>query len=608
MASPSSRKSRARKRKSTSLLRGAVVGGASIAIAATAFPAASAWAGTPQNLNLTTQPSGSTPAAVGALPVDTTISAPPSAAFPSSQRIGTTCTFPNVTGPNGEVIKHVAPCQTGTGDGSATNPWRNIAQAMASLAPGQVAYIHGDGDLATTDYNEANLSPAQDGTGASSRIRIMAAPGEQPMIKPSLVNGNKVTTPIFSLNRPWWMIDGWSAKVNGVLKPGLIIDATNVAFQTEVVRVGATDHVVLRGITSQNGRGPKAFFSFNGTSNAALLDSFVTDPLLAGRPTPAPDAGDESDHHGIEVKGSASKILVRGNESYGHNGDSFQCGEAAGPLDVTVESNRFHEDEENAVDIKGCSRVTIRGNKLYGYRPARPGGASGTRAPQGDAVVIHHSIANGDVPADRVLFEKNRMWDNSRSLDLSSYVDKAVVRRNLIFGSSTAECGMGAGMVIAAKNAEVYQNTLDDLTAQVASPNDGCHHWGTSETSALRVSPADGSRIVLWNNIVSNATRPYAGWTDSATAARDKFDARTNMFPVGASGLPVGSWTQDPLWVTNPLANDYYTQQGSPARDVATPVPSVVSDPDASLYCDDPTPSEGDGIVEADIGFLESCS
>jgi hypothetical protein len=585
-----------------------MIGGIGVAVAMTLLPAGSAWAGTPQTPNLTTQPSGGTPASVGALPVDTTISSPPSAAFPLSKRIGTTCTFPNVTGPSGEVIKHVAPCQTGTGDGSATNPWRNIVQAMANLGPGQVAYVHGDDNIATTDYNEANLSPGSDGTGASSRIRLMAAPDEQPMIKPALINGNKVTTPIFNLNRPWWIIDGWSTKVNGVLKPGLIVDATNVAFQTEVVRVGATDHVVLRGITSQNGRGPKSFFSFSGASNSALLDSFVTDPLLSGRPTPAPLSGDESDHHGIEVKGTASKILIRGNDSYGHNGDSFQCGEAAGPLDVTVESNRFHEDEENAVDIKGCSRVTIRGNKLFGYRPARPGGADGGRAPHGDAIVVHHSTANGDVPADRVLIEKNRMWDNSRNLDLSAYVDKAVVRRNVIFNSSTAECGMGAGMVIAAKNAEVYQNTLDNMTAQTSPPPVGCHNWGDSETSALYVTPADGSRIVLWNNIVSNATRPYAGWTDSSTPARDKFDARTNMFPIGATTIPVGSWAKDPLWVANPLVNDYYTQQGSEARDVATLIPATVSDPDAGLYCDDPYGPEGDNLIEPDIGFLESCN
>jgi hypothetical protein len=69
--------------------------------------------------------------------------------------------------------------------------------------------------------------------------------------------------------------------------------------------------------------------------------------------------------------------------------------------------------------------------------------------------------------------------------------------------------------------------------------------------------------------------------------------------------MPPGSVIGNPLYVADPTNNDYFTRQGSPARDGATIVPSNVADP--RVYCDDPSPQETDQLVEPDIGFLESC-
>ena len=124
---------------------------------------------------------------VGALPVDTSISALPNQSFPSAPKSTTNCTFPNVSGPNGLPIGHIAPCQTGTGDGTAVSPWRTITTAMANLRDGEVAYLHDGPDA--VDYRESNLKPSSGGSGPSSRIRLMAAPGERPWI------GNRLAAP-----------------------------------------------------------------------------------------------------------------------------------------------------------------------------------------------------------------------------------------------------------------------------------------------------------------------------------------------------------------------------------------------------------------------------
>ncbi len=560
--------------------------------------------------------------AVGALPVDAAVSNTPKPVFPQARQQAPACTFANVSSPDGIQIKHVAPCASATGDGSAGNPWKTIAQAMAGLRPNQAAYVHGSGGASWTgapDYRESNLQPTTAGTGANARIWLVAAPGENPKIAS---NGDGRS--ILLLTKSWWVLDG------------LALDAKGVAFSNNAVRIGnpslstPTQYVVLRRLKARTGNAdpatvPKTLVAFDGAKNSALLDSInpnnpndpnygVTEELDAnGRPRTMP--ADSSDHHGITALNGADRILLRNNNSYGHNGDSFQCGEEektttyAPVTNVTLENNRFHQDEENAVDLKVCQGVTVRGNKFFSYRPARPYATK--RSGQGDAVVVHGAL---DTPrsADRVLIELNRFWDNSRSVNIDGQVPTAVVRRNLIFNSTSGDCGMGAGITIRAQRSEVYHNTIDNMSPQGPAPN--CTYdrdWSTNQEAALRIAPGETSKQVtypqdltaqVWNNIISRAPNAYTVGPDTT------IQTRRNLFSQPPATRPDDSLVQDPLFVTNPVANDYYTQRGSPARDAAAPVSPSVADPAASTYCDDPTPTENDLTVEPDIGFLESCS
>jgi hypothetical protein len=564
-------------------------------------------------LHVPTGPTQTVPGDVGAVLPDSTVTQPPSAAMPRSARLDDPstplieCRYQAVSTQQ-VPIRHVAPCAAAGGTGAAANPWRTIAQAMANLQPGEVVYVHNEPSR-EFDYEESGLRPARPGTSAAARIRVMGAPGED---KPLLAKSPtaSASTPLFRLDKAWWMVEDLRLKGTGISGAAVVrVGPDNPT--TVDPNNNPAHHIVLRGLVTKYGGTAKAFISFDGASSASLLDSSLGENLDAdGRPA---ELSDTNDHHGIEVINKARKIYVRNNNSYGHNGDSFQCGEGAnstnGPMHVTVDANRFHQDEENAVDIKGCQYVTVRANKLYGYYPPR----FMARAPHGDAIVIHFSQgASAGQPAVGVLIEANRLWDNSRAINLDAKVDKVVIRRNLIFDATTNFCGIGAGIQARAKNTEIYHNTLDTIPAPQTRPGTGCPGWSSSERAALRLNPPAPAppakaRAVVWNNIIANTDLPWRNELPTGS----ELDSLANLFDeIPAGGLPPGSVTPpaDPRFVDNPRKNDYFTRQGSPARDAARAVSPAVRDPNAATYCDDPSPGEPDTVIEPDIGFLESCA
>jgi hypothetical protein len=542
---------------------------------------------------------------VGAQPPHQAITNLPAATMPPAHQVPGQCAFESdPLNPPAVPIKHIAPCGNPmTGTGAPDKPWGTIAQAVASLAPGDVAYVHDDPARAV-DYSEYNLTPARGGTGAPCpsggmspplRIRLMAAPGEgQPTVaKPPNAT---VAAPVLRLTQPWWLVEG------------LRILGDRVQQHSVVFVQGSC--IVLRRLEVTGAGAANAAVTFNDAENVALLESHIWEQLVGdaviGRPQKVPT--DAKDHHGVTVSGASNKVLLRDNHSYGHNGDSIQCGEALNttpspdPTNLTIEGNRYHQDEENAVDLKHCVGVTIRGNKLFGYHPARPHATK--RSPHGDAVVVHVNALNQ--PAERILIESNRFFRNSRSVNLDPRASSAVVRRNLIFDARNDYCGLGAGIRAAAQTIEVYHNTLDRLPGPLPTKPSECADmdpdpnwwWSPSEGAAVRITiPAGAAQPVLWNNIIAHAGNHLA-------APVNALDAKTNLFDVQpAGGTPSGSLIGDPMFINDPANNDYYTKPGSPARDAATVVPQVVRDP--AVYCDDP--SEPDTLVEPDIGFLESC-
>lgn len=455
---------------------------------------------------------------------------------------------------------HVSPVGSDRNPGTLKSPWRTLGHAVKQLDPGEAVFVQQGVYQERVDIG----GQARDGT-AEAPIQVLAAPGARPVIR----GGDDRNGPMLRIARSYWVVSGFDIQAAGS-------NAHGVRFQ------GAR-HVVVRDSEISGGQGPAAVTFYGGAADIGFLRNKVHDYRW----------GPGKDSHGLLVQPDTARVLIQGNESWGNAGDSFQCqgtDTTAGrnlPVDITVEGNRFHEDRENAVDIKSCDRVTIRGNKFYGYRPA-------TTAPQGAAMVVHYS-------ARRILIEGNRIWDSGRGLSLGGNliwkvpVTDVIVRRNLVFNGTTAGGGSGDGLRIGtSRRVRLYHNTLAFLPVGGIKLGDGDH------------GPAQDLRVL--GNIVYSAPRALdvrlggvKGLVSDANLAFRPGGAIA--FRVNGKDTSLEGWRKagkqdaasrvaDPLFVEDPLNYDFYTRPGSPARNAGDP-----RLPGFSKFC-------GGG---PDLGFLESC-
>jgi hypothetical protein len=447
-------------------------------------------------------------------------------------------------------VFHVAQTGSDSNPGTSAQPWRTIRKAAGTLQAGQAVYVH------TGTYYE-RVDTTNSGT-SSAPIWLMEAPGENVVIKGTGSSGS----PFIRITRPYWIIDGFEIDAG---------DSQNHAIrvQTDSAQGFNANHIVVRNVKVHNGTGPAAVV-LQGAADAALLNSEVYDYKFG-----------DNDSHGVLITGTSRRVLIQGNHSWATDGDGVQCQPTSGltpPTDITIDGNRLHEHRENALDIKTCNSVTIRANKMFGYRPS-PVPCPGNCSPNGDALVIHEN-------ASRVLIERNRIWNSSRGASIGASngtLGPIVFRRNLLFdlatgtGLSTSTVGSGNGVRISyTPDAEIYHNTFYNLRGTAIAVGDN----GGSVT-----------RADVINNIVQKAGMGFSkGSVSSLTVQK-------NLFWETPQGVPTGSIVNDPMFVADPRNYDFYTKPGSPARDVALHEPRFV-DAANYEYCH----------AGPDIGFLESCT
>jgi len=463
---------------------------------------------------------------------------------------------------------YVDPAGNDSNPGTHAAPWRTVSRAVVILGAGKVACVN------SGTYDEPGASAANSGT-ETAPIVLKRTPGSpsRPVIRLNRAS------PMLRIDRGYWIVDGLEFDLNRQQTTGLAFGAPG-------------HHIALRNsYVHDDARGAAIDIRADDVSieGSEIANNFHHDPA--------------QDSHGIHVFGQAMRVLIRGNRVHDNGGDGVQCADEPDegtpsdgqiPRDVTIEDNRFWTSPANqgrveqAIDIKSCHQVSIRGSvppdvndpnaanqKFYGFKStASAAGGSG-------AMVIHLRARN-------VLVEHNRIWDSCHGIAIGRHdttlgvPENVVVRRNLMFDlKAIGGACSGRGVAIQrVSSADIYHNTLDRL-----------------EGSGLRFkhgtgTPGRSPNVDFFNNIVRNAR----SFMEIATGEIDGFasdhnlywssDGNQSRFDIGGP-QDLGSWqakqngtnvlvadansrVADPLFIPGAgTTDDYYTQVASPARDRA---------------------------------------
>jgi len=147
---------------------------------------------------------------------------------------------------------------------------------------------------------------------------------------------------------------------------------------------GKNHHIALRYLevhnpSGQGGAGGSAIGTGSGTRDIVIYRNHIhhneRTKIHDGKLTP-------DDCHGVNVGSGIERIWILGNHVHHNSGDAVQGSHRAeiAPRYVYIGGNLFHEDRENAVDLKTIRDVVVSQNTMYGYERSETS--------CGDAVVV----------------------------------------------------------------------------------------------------------------------------------------------------------------------------------------------------------------------------
>ncbi|HEU4403881.1 MAG TPA: right-handed parallel beta-helix repeat-containing protein [Polyangiaceae bacterium] len=387
--------------------------------------------------------------------------------------------------------------------GTRATACKSIKQALVNLPEGYEVLVEGH----ATPYEGFTASAASlDGT-KPRRIRGVEAGGQRVKIGPA--GASRPVT--FNNTAAYWVLDNVDVDC-GCSDPNSTA-CTPPAPDNRItgVYVFYAHHVAVRNSTVR--------YCHNGGVNV-LAGSHVTlenNHVHDNKGTKPNGAGVQArgDGNAFVLSRGASHVHIFNNTAHDNSGDGVQCqgteqeptnDPANNPKHITIENNRFYRNMENAVDIKTCWDVAVKGdNRFYGHNateePWMDTQAEAEGGCGGSAVVVHFG-------ARRVLLEGARIYDGGAGVSIGRYdlagVADIVVRRNLIYrmnhnsqlswprGFTTYNCGDGI-KVYRGQNVEIYHNTVHDAKhgGILVRPSSNDPAW------------EDSDNIRIWNNIVS---------------------------------------------------------------------------------------------------------
>ena len=323
-------------------------------------------------------------------------------------------------------ILWVSPTGSDTAAGTEVAPYRTIARALTMVGPGEAVF------LKTGTWSERILVSSQQDGLPGAYITVRAAPGATPVLK----GGTGSTQAMIDVRRAYWRFEGLTVDLAGDRAFGAIW------------RTAAGHHGVLRGSVLKN-----------GTAGAGVtVAEFAHDVLIEGNDI-SYFTKVEDDSHGVLAQTSASNVTVRGNDIHHNSGDSVQCiGPEGGatmagtPFDnLLVEDNLLHDNRENGIDIKTCTRVTLQRNRVYGHKLSTTS--------RGEGIVVHLSARD-------VIVDGNTLWGNGKSIAVGGVrvndpPTNIVVTRNVVRDGINANGEEGVGIRVGTSvNVKVTHNTV----------------------------------------------------------------------------------------------------------------------------------------------------
>ena len=471
-----------------------------------------------------------------------------------------------------------APGNPGTQD----QPWETVNEAISYIqatapaqGPGKAICVYAErpqGASAPTTYTGPGMTISKSGTPAAPYVlRRAPTATARPILQLNQA------TPLLRITGQYWVVEGLELDLAGKHTTGLVLGGRYIALQQSDVH--------------RDGQGAAIYVSGQDVSieGSVIADNFHF-------------AGEDS--HGVNIVAGAQRVLIKQNNIRDNGGDGVQCeytgsaSDPSAPRDITIEDNRIETTDANlgrteqAVDIKTCTQVSIRGSVPPDRNdPAAAGQkflnfltiATGGRPDAGGAIVVHYG-------ASHVLVENNRIFRSCFGIAVGRTdiaVQDMVIRRNAIFDMRTGpgRC-RGRGLQLQrVDNLDVYHNTFDAL-----------------QGAALWIDPGDGntdSNVEQWNNIVRDAVwfldirlAKLAGfasdynvfWDAPPDPDQQRFFIDGHAYTIeqwqhkvtgsGIASADAHSRVDDPRFVPGaPSYTDYYTlaDPNSPVRDRALP-------------------------------------
>jgi hypothetical protein len=423
-----------------------------------------------------------------------------------------------------------------------------VAKALSLVKPGEAIY------LASGTYSERLQLEERGGTSARP-LTLRAAPNATPVLK----GGTGSSKAMIDVRGAYWHIEG------------LTVDVAGDRALAAVWRGEGAHHGVLR-------RGNLK----NGTSGAGVsVSQYASDVLIEDNEIHHFQKAGGGDSHGIILQTTARNVVARGNDIHHNSGDAVQCiGPEGGatlsgtPFDnLLLEDNELHENRENGVDIKTCSRVVVRGNHIWGHKRSSTSG--------GEGVVVHMSARD-------VTLEDNVLRGNGRAVNVGGVrvgapPTRVVLRRNLVLEGYSADGNDGVGFrVDTSTDVKVQHNTFWNMPGAClyfgsggSGPSQGLDARNNIMANcgmALRAGPGRGGAVVN-NNLYSQATGAARFRLEGVDLSLEQWRSRT--------GLDGRSVERAPAFTDTGL-EDFTPVLGSPARDtgVALGLPFCGTAPD----------------------------